>query len=705
MKSLFLLAFVIIAGTLYSQNQHALDSLYKVSRTAKDTTLANVYNNIAWEYRKTDADSARKYVNLAKALSVKHDHHPGKRFSVYLLGIINDYAGNYDSALYYYNSSAHLYTAAHDKKGLASAYNNIGAVYNFQGKYDKALEYYFRSLALKEELGDKQGIGRSYNNIGIIYEYLKDFEKALEYYQKSLQLKKELGNKEQLASTFSNISGVYQSKKDYKTALAYADSSVAYHLELQDWNGLGLTYNSIASLYSETGNFEAALQYLEKALEIQKKIEDKWGEAYTTLGIAQAYFYKKDYRKVIEFALDGTSKAAQLGAIKEELEGQSFLYQSYEALGDKDEALRWLKRYVALKDTFINSENRKSLTEWQTKYEVATKEKQIESLNKEKLVREKEAHVQMLIRNFSIGLAAAVLIIAGMIYRQYRNKRIANIILGKQKEELKIQKKLIEEKNRQISDSIDYARYIQDAVLPDIPIQALVPSSFLYYAPRDVVSGDFYWYERSGDKVYIAAADCTGHGIPGAFMSMIGTILLNEIFNEKKAEDPGMILYHLNRLLKKSLKQTAESTTNRNGMDISLTCFDQSTGILRYAGANRPLWIIRDVAETESDRLETYSPDKVSIGGLTDDHYMFITREIPLKKGDTYFMFSDGLADQFGGGTGKKFTTKRLKKLLMEINELPMLHQDNMIRKQFGEWKGEHEQVDDVLIIGVKNDG
>ncbi len=699
MKSYFLLVFLFFACAGFAQNQDILDSLHRQTPHLKDSALAKHYNDIAWEYRKTSADSATRYVKLATATAIRSNHEPSMRFAIYLMGVIHDYAANYDSALYYYGKSIELYTAANDQKGLASAYNNTGAVYNFLGKYDKALEYYFRSLAIKEKLGDKQGQGRSYNNIGIIYEYLSNYDKALEYYEKSLALKKELGNKEQLASTFNNISGIYQRRKDYKTALGYADSSVRYHQELQDWNGLALTYNAIASLYSEIKDFAKALRYLEMALELQKRIDDKWGEAYTILGIAQAYFYKGDHQKAVTYALEGTSKAQELGAIKEELEGQAFLFQSYEALGNKDEALRWLKRYIALKDTFINTENRKSLAEWQTKYEVATKEKQIDSLNKEKVIRDKEAHVQKVIRNFSIGLVIAVVIIAIMIYRQYRNKRQANIILHAQKEELDRQNKLIEEKNRQISDSIEYARYIQDAVLPEAPVQSLIPHSFLIYQPRDVVSGDFYWYEKRGDLISIAAADCTGHGIPGAFMSMIGTALLNEIYKEESTEHPGMMLHRLNRLLKKSLKQKESSVTNRNGMDICLVTFDRKTGKLLYAGANRPLWIVRNDGE-----LEIIKADKVSIGGLTSDSHEFTTHEIQVGKGETFYMFSDGFADQFGGPTGKKFTTKRFRELLSEVKEKDMAEQERAIRAKYLEWKGEHEQVDDVLLIGLRNE-
>jgi serine phosphatase RsbU (regulator of sigma subunit) len=270
-------------------------------------------------------------------------------------------------------------------------------------------------------------------------------------------------------------------------------------------------------------------------------------------------------------------------------------------------------------------------------------------------------------------------------------------LLSKQRDQLEEKNKLIEEKNKEIADSIAYAKYIQDAILPTLRINQLLPEAFLLFLPKDIVSGDFYWFEKDEEHIYMIAADCTGHGIPGAFMSMIGTMLLNEIYNEKKVRTPGGILTSLNNLLQLSLKQTENPEMNiRNGMDIIIIKLNKNTGSLEFASANRPLYIIRK----QSDKVESFIADKTAIGGVTDYYYKFKTETVLLEKGDCFYLFSDGYADQFGGTEGKKLMTKNFKKQLLEISNLPMQDQRDKLASAFNSWKGSYEQVDDVLVLG-----
>lgn len=679
-----------------SQNKRNLDSLYGLLKNAPDTALPRIYNSLTWEYRKSVPDSARKYAQKALKLANEQQNLSAYRTSVYMLGVSNDFASEYDSALFYYNLSLKLFTEAGDKKGMASALNNIGAVYNFQSRYDKALEYYFRSLKIKEEMNDVKALGSSYNNIGVIYEHLGKYDEALEYYKKSLSYKRDANSKEKLASTLSNISGIYQYKKEYSKALQYADSAVVLLGELQDLHGLSLTYNSIASIHQELKNYDLALTFLDKALVLQKKAEDKYGIVYSMVSVAECQLLKKNFNAALDAANTAVRIAAEIGARKEKVKALEVIFNTYDAMGEKAKAFELAKEYIAEKDSLTTEQISQSLAEWEAKYEVATKEKEIETLNKEKEIKETEANKEKIIRYFISGFALMLLLFAVLILREYRTKKKANQILEAQKLQLNEQNRIIAEKNRQINDSIEYARYIQEAVLPGPRIEELVKDSFLLYIPKDIVSGDFYWYEKKGNHVYIVAADCTGHGIPGAFMSMIGTMLLNEIFNEKKVEDPGEILSHLNRLLKMSLKQDVESFTNRNGMDIGLMKLNTDTCEIQFSGANRPLWYIRNGA------VENLIPDKVSIGGLTPISYQFKTISLQLERGSCAYLFSDGYADQFGGVNGKKFTTKRFRGRLLEISGLPMNEQKAALERSFVEWKSTHEQMDDVMVMGVK---
>ncbi len=262
--------------------------------------------------------------------------------------------------------------------------------------------------------------------------------------------------------------------------------------------------------------------------------------------------------------------------------------------------------------------------------------------------------------------------------------------------ELAEKNSLILIKNKEITDSLVYAKRIQAAILPDIKlIYKALEQSFILYLPKDIVSGDFYGFAQKDGKVIIAAADCTGHGVAGAFMSMIGSSLLNTIINEKNITSPAKILDALNNGIIHSLNQR-ESESN-DGMDISICTFDMKNSMVEFAGANRPLWLIRD------NEILVYKPDKFPIGGLqVMETKTFSNHQIALQKNDALYLFSDGYADQFGGSNGKKLMTKKFKEELLSIQNLSMHDQENYLKNIFYQWKGNNEQVDDVLVIGIR---
>ncbi len=304
----------------------------------------------------------------------------------------------------------------------------------------------------------------------------------------------------------------------------------------------------------------------------------------------------------------------------------------------------------------------------------------IRQLSEENLEKEKEK--QLLLESQNTELENKV------------EERTRDII--RQKEELEISKKEIEIKNKSITDNINYAQRIQSAILPDIKlIYKALEQSFILFMPKDIVSGDFYSFAERNGRVLIIAGDCTGHGVSGAFMSMIGSSLLNQIINEKGIDEPALILTLLNRLVIEALKQ-GENESN-DGMDISICSFDLNKYELQYAGANRPLWLIRD------HKIEVYRPDKFPIGGLqAAKDRSFTNHVIQLTKNDTLYIFTDGYADQFGGQNGKKMMTAKFKEMLLAIQDKSMREQENYLKNHFENWKHDNEQVDDVLVIGVR---
>ncbi|MGE0568015.1 MAG: two-component regulator propeller domain-containing protein [Bacteroidia bacterium] len=263
------------------------------------------------------------------------------------------------------------------------------------------------------------------------------------------------------------------------------------------------------------------------------------------------------------------------------------------------------------------------------------------------------------------------------------------------------QKAEIENKNIEITDSIKYAKNIQEALLPSLPeVEKTLGNSFILYLPKDIVSGDFYWHSYHNNIHYIAAADCTGHGVPGAFMSIVGNNLLNEIINRKNISEPGMILSELHQGVKIALNQHKQESERRDGMDIALCAIDTKKKVINYSGANRPFWLIR---KEDQKHIEIIKASKFPIGGLElEAERIYKNHEITYKPGDTFYIFSDGFADQFGGPKGKKFMVANMQKLLMNNVSLDMPQQKANILASFNAWKNNLEQIDDVLVIGVR---
>ena len=285
-----------------------------------------------------------------------------------------------------------------------------------------------------------------------------------------------------------------------------------------------------------------------------------------------------------------------------------------------------------------------------------------------------------------------------MIYRNLQQKKKANDKLQNAYVEIEVKSNLLEEKNKEVFDSINYAKRLQEAILPNNEfIKKLFPESFVFYRPKDIVSGDFYWFEQWGGKKMFAAVDCTGHGVPGAFMSIVGCNLLNQAVNEHGLTRPNLVLNELNKGITKTLKQTFEDSAVKDGMDIALCSYDEKTNILEYAGAFNSLWLLRDNAIIE------IKADKQPVGlFLGEELKSFTNKEMLLQKGDTVYVFTDGFADQFGGPKGKKFKYKNLQNILLENSSKSMAEQDAILQKSITDWQGSLEQIDDILIIGIR---
>jgi serine phosphatase RsbU (regulator of sigma subunit) len=284
-----------------------------------------------------------------------------------------------------------------------------------------------------------------------------------------------------------------------------------------------------------------------------------------------------------------------------------------------------------------------------------------------------------------------------MIYKQYSEKKKANILLAEQNDEIKKQRDQIFQQKKEITDSIHYASRIQRAVLP--PSKILVDNDlehFILYKPRDIVSGDFYWMNQKDNKIIIAAADCTGHGVPGAFMSMLGMAFLNEIVSKGDFDNASQILDQLRQYVVKSLHQTGKDEDTKDGMDISLLILNKDNNQVQFSGAFNSLYLIRngELIEANADRMPIGYHDKMDVH--------FTNHIIDIQKADTIYIYSDGYADQFGGVNGKKFMSKRFKDLLLSFQKNSMEEQKAILDRTIVEWRGEFDQIDDIMVIGLR---
>ena len=322
----------------------------------------------------------------------------------------------------------------------------------------------------------------------------------------------------------------------------------------------------------------------------------------------------------------------------------------------------------------------------------------IDSQQEDLEVKEEKIEQQKLLIWAGVVVTVIILAFAFMVYRNYKDKKRANAELASKNEIIERQKLIVEEKNKEVMDSITYARRIQDAILPPIRlVEASLPECFVLYKPKDIVAGDFYWLENKEEMSLFAAADCTGHGVPGAMVSVVCNNALNRSVREFGLTVPGEILDKTRELVIQQFEKSDEDV--KDGMDVALCSLqkDADKSILCYAGANNALWIIRNGAE----EIEEYKANKQPIGKV-DDPQPFVTHTVNLNSGDCFYIFSDGYVDQFGGEKGKKFKAKPFKQLLMSIQEGPMKGQHSVIDEAFEAWRGELEQVDDVCVIGVR---
>jgi serine phosphatase RsbU (regulator of sigma subunit)/uncharacterized protein HemY len=541
------------------------------------------------------------------------------------------------------------------REGIANSLSYMGRIFEFEGDYVRSLEYQFGALKIREEIQDKKGISYSLHYLGDIYlsqaDISNDFSdkveysnKALEQFLKSLKVAEDINDIQSIANTYNCIGNSFREQENNIKAIEFYNKALKLREELGDKQGFAVTYNNLGKLYVKKKDYQEALAYFFKSLKLAEEIGDKRAIVKVLGTIGSCYLKHGNYSKAYEYCSKSLSLGKKINYTEFIANANYSLSQIYESKKfenhNSDIALKYYKEYIKGRDSI----NTRKLVQAEINFEFEKKE----------ILRKAE---------------------------QDKKDAVALVI---------------EKKNREILDSIHYALLIQQAVLPvKKDIYKALKDVFILYKPKDIVSGDFYFFHKNEKYIFIASADCTGHGVPGAFMSMSGSEKLKEAVLQ--STDTSEILKTLNKGIKTSLKQSDSYESTRDGMDIALCSIDTVNCIVKYAGANRPLWIIRKGQGVVDEIKAT----KKAIGGFTEDSQHFETHEIKLQKGDTFYISTDGYADTFSV-QDKKLTTKKFKELLLSIQDKSMQDQELHLENFIENWKGGAEQIDDILVIGVQ---
>lgn len=563
-----------------------------------------------------------------------------------------------------------------NKAEIGGYHVKIAFLYWENEKHKLAIDHFLLALDLNNAIGNENAVGIIYKQIAFIYSESGDYTNARIYFSNSLKFNQNKNNKLGIAEDYINLAQVDLELKKYNEAVSFAEQSIALYKEMDNKQGLRKAYALMAELYEKAGNTEKSFEYFNLYSTIDK-------------------YLQKEFQKKKE-----EENKRQITEIQKKTSDE--IRKKEEAVVQLDSSLQLVVKENVIKDSTITQ---------------LSIQKQLDELKKKE--QEEEIKRAAAIRKYLIMTLISIFIAVVVLIRSNRIKKRTNIELEKQYKEILRQQKIIEEKNQHIEKGINYAKRIQKALLPQqVAFKNYFKDSFIYFRPKEIVSGDFYWFsdanlhtvidllsEQSFNPdqnllnnkqadVIVGAIDCTGHGVPGAFMSMIGFTMINEIVGRgiNKCDE---VLNLLHQGVRNALKQ--DKTDNRDGMDIALCSVKKKEKVLEFSGARNPLIYI------QNNELHEIKGDRFSIGGLQREEVdrKFNLHQIKIDKPSYFFIFSDGYQDQIGGEKGKKFMGKRFRELLLSIYNLPEEEKVRKLDEAIDEWRGkDYPQVDDILIIG-----
>jgi serine phosphatase RsbU (regulator of sigma subunit) len=721
-------------------NKKSIDSLQKIVQEGKHDSLKvkamRTWDNLIYmsdpemDLRLNQKIDSICKINLSKNLTKKESRFFIRcRADAYnVFGIYAQQTGKLSKAIQNYQYYLYLSKKLKDDSYIASAWSNLGIIYQMQGNFSLSTEYFVKSLKLREKIGDKKGMATSNNNIAMAYKDKNQYSVALKYYLKSLKLVSQLNDEYSQSLVLNNLGTILQdlgdsasvkgdqklAEKKYKESLSYYEKSLKISRKIEDVFGEATALHNLGSIYGDMNDEKKSKFYYEEALRIRETLNDQVGMSLSLHNLSLIQQRNENHTEAIKLASRAKKLADESEAMAESSYAAKVLYKSYKKTGRIKEALEMHEIYIEMRDSLENEANQKSVMQLQFKYEY---EKQATEDSTKTAEEKKVSDALMAKRDAELlaeknrkyllyGGLTLVILFSIFMYNRFRITKKQKRIIEEQKKVVEIQKSEVEEahhqleeKNKEITDSINYAKRIQEAILPSrYSVSEYIKNGFIIYKPKDIVAGDFYWIEKYQNNLYIAAADCTGHGVPGAMVSVVCSNALSKTLLEEGITDVGKILDRTRELVIEKFSKSEEEV--KDGMDISLYSLsyndqnkNETESKMYWAGANNPLWLIRN-----GDLIE-YKPNKQPIGKYSENK-PFTTHEIELQKGDCIYIFTDGFSDQFGGEKGKKYKSAKFKELLLSIQNESMEKQKSLIDIEFEKWRGDLEQNDDVCVIG-----
>jgi serine phosphatase RsbU (regulator of sigma subunit)/Tfp pilus assembly protein PilF len=615
-------------------------NLLDQQKIAEDSAKVNLYIEIAQDYIDTNFVMALKYAQKANNLAIKTNYSSGYIKSLRLLSDANDFLGRYSKAQEINFKMLDYFKEKQDEESIQSTHIIIGIINYYQENYTQSIEYTFKALNYYQNINDLIGISICYNNLANVYSDQLNYKKALQYYFKALAL-------------------------DEKT---------------KNTHGITLIKGNIGEVYIELGEYEEAQKYLDEALIIAKENEDQWQQSNLLTGLGNLLIKTNKTEEGLDLLFKALAITQKIGAVAEQSEIYQLIYPVYEKRKQFDKAYHYLGLYTTLNDSVYNKETVEKIAEMNTIYEIEEKEEQLKT--QASLAEYQKNQKIVLILSLVLLLCIVIISIRGNLSKKKVNEKLAQ------------QKILIETKNRDITDSIHYAKQIQSAILPsDDLIKNTFPDNFVFYKPKDIVAGDFYWMLELPNQTLFAVADCTGHGVPGAMVSVVCNSALNRAVKEFNLHSPAEILDKVTEIVIDTFEKNDSNI--KDGMDIALCSFNKEKNELEYAGANNSIYLIRN------GEFKEFKSDKQPVGKFVSNN-PFTNKKIKLEKNDSIYLFTDGYSDQFGGPKGKKYKYKAFKQMLTDIHQKTMKEQKQIIYKSFIDWQGNLDQIDDVCIVGIR---